>query len=219
MSKQVRIGFAKLAQRKCNVSLDPENLEVFVEAAALRDYWRELGDPVDYFPETHEGRKAVLKKIFEKYHLPEDILDKHDLFWTSTKKLWNPNHWNEKALAEAGLKELIKVKWAFNAKPDILLVSPESMLVIEAKVESGEGCKADTDYRQLDVQELIIDLWKLLIPEFAKREIRLALLNLSGTHEKVPVIKWSEIIDLISGSDVDAFTRNAIAQLNDKYKK
>ena len=46
MSKQVRLGFAELAQRKCNVSLDPENLEVFVEAAALRDYWRELGDPV-----------------------------------------------------------------------------------------------------------------------------------------------------------------------------
>jgi hypothetical protein len=223
MSKQVRLGFAELAQRKCNVSLDPDNLEVFVEAAALRDYWRKLGDPVEYLPKTHEARKAILKKIFEKYPLHEDILGKHDLFWTSPKsskrKLWNPNHWNEKALAEAGLDELIKVKWAFNAKPDILLASPEFMLVIEAKVESPEGCKADTDYRQLEVQELIIDLWKLLIPEFAKREIKLALLNLSGTNEKVPVIHWSEIIDLISGSDVDAFTRNAIAHLNDNYKK
>jgi hypothetical protein len=42
------------------------------------------------------------------------------------------------ALKNGGLDELIKVKWAFNAKPDILLISPESMLVIEAKVESRQ---------------------------------------------------------------------------------
>ncbi len=213
MSGQVRQGFTELAQRKCNVTLDPDKLEVYVEAAALRDYWRELGDPVVYSPETHERRKAVLKSIFEKFDLTEDILDKHDLFWTSTRKLWNPNHWNEKALAEVGLNKLVKVKWAFNAKPDILLMSPESMLVIEAKVESAEGCKADTNYRQLDVQELIIDLWKQLIPSF-KRDIKLALLNLSASHEKVPVIQWSEIIEIISNSDVDEFTRKAIAKLN-----
>ena len=213
MSRQVRQGFVELASKKCNVSLDPDKLEVYVEAAALRDYWRDLGDPVAYSPETHNRRKAVLELIFEKYSISADVLDKHDLFWTSTRKLWNPNHWSEKALEEAGLKELIKVKWAFNAKPDILLISPESMLVIEAKVESPEGCKADTDYRQLDVQELIIDLWKRLIPGF-KRDIKLALLNLSASHEKVPVIQWSEIIEIISNSDVDEFTRKAIAELN-----
>jgi hypothetical protein len=219
MSRQVRLSFADLAQRKCNVILDPDKLEVFVEAAALRDYWRELGDPVVYSTETHERRKAVLKKIFEKFDLTEDILDKHDLFWTSTRKLWNPNHWNEKALAEAGLDKLIKVKWAFNAKPDMLLASPESLLVIEAKVESPEGCKADVEYEQFKTQKLIGELWQLLIPKFQNRKLVNAILKVSSSIEDIPVIQWSEIIDLISGSDVDEFTRTAMAQLNRYYKK
>ena len=219
MSGQVRQVFAKLASKKCNVSLDPDKLEVYVEASVLRDYWRDLGDPVAYSPETHNNRRAVLELIFEKHSISADVLDKHDLFWTSTRKLWNPNHWSEKALEEAGLKELIKVKWAFNAKPDILLVSPESMLVIEAKVESAEGCKADTSYKQLEIQELVIDLWKRLIPSFQDREIKLALLNVSSSHEKVPVLQWSDIIPLISGSDVDEFTRNAFVQLKRYYQR
>ena len=217
MSGQVRKEFAELASKKCKVSLDPDKLEVYVEASVLRDYWRDLGDPVAYSPETHDRRKAVLELIFEKYSISADVLDKHDLFWTSTRKLWNPNHWSEKALEEAGLIDLVKVKWAFNAKPDILLVSPDSMLVIEAKVESAEGCKADTSYKQLEIQELIIDLWKMLIPSFKDREIKLALLNVSSSHEKVPVMQWSDIIPLISGYDVDEFTRNAFVQLNRYY--
>jgi hypothetical protein len=219
MSRQVRQGFAELAQRKCNVTLDPDKLEVYVEVAALRDYWRALGDPLDYLPETHDSRRAVLELILEKYLIPGDVLDKHDLFWTSTRKLWNPNHWSEKALEEAGLKDLIKVKWAFNAKPDILLMSPESMLVIEAKVESPEGCKADVEYRQFQTQKLISELWQLLIPEFRNRKLVNAFINVSSSLENIPVIQWSEIIDLISSSDVDEFTRKAMAELNRYYRK
>ena len=138
---------------------------------------------------------------------------------TSTKKLWNPNHWNEKALAEAGLDKLIKVKWAFNAKPDILLASPESMLVIEAKVESPEGCKADVEYKQFQTQKLISELWQLLIPKFQNRKLVNAILNVSSSIEDIPVIQWSEIIEMISGSDVDEFTRKAIVKLKCYYQK
>lgn len=219
MSGQVRQGFAELASKKCNISLDPDKLEVYVEAAALRDYWRGLGDPVAYLPDTHNRRKAVLELIFEKYRISADVLDKYDLFWTSTRKLWNPNHWSEKALEEAGLKELIKVKWAFNAKPDILLMSPESMLVIEAKVESSEGCKVDVEYKQFQTQKLISELWQLLIPEFRNRKLVNAVLNVSSSLEEIPVIQWSEIMDLISGSDVDEFTRKAIGELIRYYRK
>jgi len=218
MSKHVRQGFAELVSKKCNVHLNPDELEVYVEAAALRDYWRDLGDPVAYSPETHNRRRAVLELIFQKYSISADVLDKHDLFWTSSKKLWNPNHWSEKALEEAGLKELIKVKWAFNAKPDILLISPESMLVIEAKVESAEGCKADVEYKQFQTQRLISELWQLLIPGFQNRKLVNAVLNVSSSLEEIPVIQWSEIIDLISGSDVDAFTRKAMGELSRYYR-
>ena len=221
MSGQVRQGFTELASKKCNVSLDLDKLEVYVEAAALRDYWRDLGDPVDYLPDTHNRRKVVLELIFEKYSISADVLDKHDLFWTSPerKKLWNPNHWNIEALKAAELDELIKVKWAFNAKPDLLLMSPESMLVIEAKVESAEGCKADVEYKQFQTQKLISELWQLLILGFQNCKLVNAVLNVSSSLEDIPVIQWSEIIDLITGSDVDEFTRKAMGQLRRYYRK
>jgi len=217
MSEQVRQGFAELAEQKCKVNLDTGNLEVYVEAAALRDYWRDLGDPVEYNDDTHQRRLAVLKLIFEKYQLSSDILEKHDVFWTTTKKLWNPNHWSIEGLKKAGLEQLIEVKWAFNSKPDIVLVSPESILVIEAKVESPEGCKADVEYTQFQTQQLVGELWQLLIPEFQDRNLVNAILNVSSSHGSIPVIQWSEIIALISGSDVDAFTKNAMTQLKRYY--
>ena len=40
---------------------------------------------------------------------------------------------------EAGLDGLIDVKWAFNAKPDMMLASPGCVVFVEAKLESGEG--------------------------------------------------------------------------------
>jgi hypothetical protein len=217
MSKQVRQGFAELAERTCNVSLDPDALEVYVEAAALRDYWRDLGDPVAYSQETHDRRKAVLELIFRKYNLSVDLIERNEVFWTSSKKLWNPNHWSIEGLKEAKLDELIEVKWAFNAKPDLLLVSPDSMLVIEAKVESAEGCKSEVEYKQCRIQKLVAELWQLLIPQFAHRKLEPALLEVTAARENS--MAWADIIALISGSDADAYTRNAFAQLNRYYPK
>ena len=91
MSKEVRLGIAELAHRKCDV---------------IRDYWRDLGNTVEYSKETHNSRRAVLELILEKYSISAEVLDKHDLFWTSIKKLWNPNHWSEKALEEAGVERV-----------------------------------------------------------------------------------------------------------------
>jgi len=220
-SRDVRVGFTELAKRKCDIALDSDEFEVYVEVAALRDYWYDLGNPAKYPHETHNLRRAVLEKILEIRGVQPGSLDQHELFWTSAKKekLWNPSHWSVEELKNAGLEKLKEVRWAFNAKPDILLVSPKTTLVIEAKLESGEGRKDEIGYEQFGIQELIIDLWKELIPSFKDREIKLALLNVSSSHEKVPVIQWSDIIPLISGSEVDEFTRNAFVQLNRYYSK
>ena len=220
-SRAVRVSFAELAKRKCDIALDPDQLEVYVEVAALRDYWYDLGKPDEYLKDTHNRRRVVLEKILEIRHVPITTLDQHELFWTTPKreKLWSPSHWSIEELKNAGLEKLKEVRWAFNAKPDILLVSPKTMLVIEAKLESGEGRKDETGYEQFGIQELIICLWKEFIPSFKDREIKLTLLNVPPFHEKVSVIQWSDIITLISGSDVDGFTKNAIAQLNRYYSK
>ncbi|MEI6847497.1 MAG: hypothetical protein WCK32_05590 [Chlorobiaceae bacterium] len=226
MSRSVRFGFAKLAKEKYNVHLDPDALEVYVEAAALRDYWFNLGDPVSYSEKMDKRRREVLEQILEYFKVPSGILDKHALFKTSMGKLWSPSHWNINALKNAGLDKynfidggdqynLIDVKWAFNAKPDIVLISPESMLVIEAKLESAEGCNAASGYGQYKIQRLIMKLWKLLIPKFANKQLQFALLKVKGSSEKS--IIWSKLTELIAKSDADNFTRESFDILKKRY--
>lgn len=222
MSKAMREGFARLAQDRLGVALDPDAFEVFVEAAALRDYWYDLGDPSSYNTEIDARRRAVVKKILGHYDKSLDLIDQQDFFWTKSmnSKLWYPSHWNIEALKLAGLDDLVKVKWAFNAKPDILIVTPSSMLVIEAKIESPEGCKADKEkdfiYQQLKIQDLIIEMWKLLIPKFQNKICKLALLDVRGGEKG---FAWSEIIELVDKSEVDDFTRRSMASLKRYYSK
>ena len=57
-----RQKFVALINKKSN-HLDENNMQVFVEVAALRDYWRELGDPRKYCDKTHDARIGVLMTL------------------------------------------------------------------------------------------------------------------------------------------------------------
>lgn len=220
MSNALRESFSRLVQDRFGITLDTTALEVYVEAAVLRDYWYDLGDPLSYNDETGRRRREVVEQILRFFGKSPDLIDQLDLFWTKSigSKLWYPSHWNIDALKDAALEDLVEVKWAFNAKPDILIMSSDSALVIEAKVESSEGCKVNREqeltYNQLKTQELIIKIWQLLAPEFKKKKIKLALLNVNGGDKG---IAWSEIVELVEKSDVDDFTRRSISMLNRYY--
>jgi len=226
MSQQVRDKFAARLSEKLSISLDPYTLEVYVEAAALRDYWSDLGNPRVYTEETHTKRRNVLKLILELelFKLPVCTLDKYDLFWTSDngkrgRKLWNPNRWSDKELEQIGLedtklKDLKSVKWAFNAKPDILLISRSTVLLIEAKLESGEGKKKGTGYEQYETLKLIAVLWKLLIPKFSGKNFHITTLELKPTEKN---ITWQDILNLVKDTDVDSFSRDSLRQLQRYY--
>ena len=56
-SQVVRERFASLVQSKFQLSLKPATFEVFLEVAALRDYWNDLGNPIVYDEETHRKRR------------------------------------------------------------------------------------------------------------------------------------------------------------------
>jgi hypothetical protein len=219
MSKQVRENFVQLLEeKKLAIAIEPNELEVYVEVAALRDYWHDIGNPSLYTEETHARRKEVLISILKYFNLPASTLDDHDFFWTTTKreKLRSPSRWSEQKLkqAGAGLEKLIEVKWAFNAKPDILLSSPKTALFVEAKLESGEGKNDESGYKQSETLKLITHLSKLLIPEFAKKELNIMTLELKPTTIDVARgITWKDIISLVENSDVDSFTRDCLSQL------
>ena len=210
-SQLVRVRFASLARTRFQLSLDPDNLEVFLEVSALRDYWNDLGDPKVYSAETHHKRKGVLVSILQLMGIPEKAIDAHDFFWTSEQhiKLWNPGRWKQKGIEQSGLDVLLTVRWAFNARPDILIVSGSDALLIEGKLESGEGRDEDTGYGQYDIQEVIVRLMQSLVPQFNDTRFQKTVLSLNRPDG----ITWKEVSNLIEGAGLDGFTQRCFLQL------
>lgn len=77
-SKVTRERFSRLI--KGRAELDPGNFEVYVEVAALRDYWNDLGDPVRYDRVTHEARLVALNALLEFRDLPTEFVDGYPFF-------------------------------------------------------------------------------------------------------------------------------------------
>ena len=214
-SQLIRQRFADLVQSKLRVVLEPATFQVFLEAATLRDYWNDLGDPFTYTPETHNKRRDVLESIFNFLGVPPEAIDKHHVFWTTDehRKLWSPGRWKSNELANAGLDQLKKVKWAFNAKPDILILSKINALMLEGKVESGEGRDQKSGYRQLEIQEMIVNFLNLLVPQFKTINFTNAVLALCPAVG----ISWLEVITMVEGGGLDDFTFQCLSQLKSYY--
>ena len=181
--------------------LDSKQFEIFLEVAALRDFWFDLGDSFRYTPETHQKRRLVLNTILEQKGYSKDLIDRKEVFWTNGKigtgKLWCPSEWNigDLTLFEKYKNDLASIRWSFNAKPDVLLVSNNSAVFIEIKIESGAG-KSDSGYNQLEIQKEISKWMKLLIPEFKGKTFFNTSLTLNNEIE-IKGLTWKEIIETL----------------------
>jgi len=212
-SPSFRVSFGELVSERYGTDLHPDQLEIYWEVAALRDYWYDLGDPRRYTKKTHDARRKVVNHLLERSGVSANKIDEQKLFWTQGlgSKLRFPGAWPLKELSAANLDTLKEIRWAFNAKPDMLLLSPTGALIIEAKVESGVGRNGITGYDQLNTQELIACLWKELIPHFEKGKICLATLALSARNAKC--ISWKEILALLPQDEIDSFSVCALNRL------
>jgi hypothetical protein len=233
-SGAVREGFSHLVANRFDLQLDVADLSVFLEAATLRDYWNDLGDPREYSPATHGRRRAVLDELFQIVGLDADLIDRHDFFWTGTKsqpssKLWSPGRWDiprEKHtdLSFETLKHLRHLKWAFNAKPDMLLLSATAALMLEAKLESGEGVYDNADEsRQTTIQKLIATILARLVPSFLGKTIKTCTLGLRGPSDPTPPntenfdFSWKEIAVCCDTPEMDDFTKRCLLSL-ERYR-
>lgn len=214
-SPSTRKNFTDLVKQKFKLDFAPDDLEIYIEAAILRDYWKDLGDPRRYLETTHIQRRKIIELIMNHYGPASYNLDEISLFWTrgNPRKLWSPGRWSTPALKEKGWDKLLKVKWAFNAKPDLLLISGNTILVVEAKVESIEGSYDGAT--QLGIQKLIARLINQLIPAYKKAKIKTTFLSLHNPKG----ITWKEILNMMNEKELDAFTIKTMQQLKKYYQE
>lgn len=152
--------------QQSSLTLNPNDFDVYAEVALFRDYWYSLGDHKNYDMELHNKRMRMLQLILKGMNLDEQLICDFDMFWTGEigqSKLWYPGRWATSKIREIEKvkniteKKLWRCRWLCNAKPDVLIQSPDNLLFIEIKVESGMG-SADTGYDQEQTQQDIITI-------------------------------------------------------------
>ena len=230
-SEVARTDFADLIKSKCEkIKLDPQRMQIFVESAAIRDYWNSLGDSKSYDEETAQNRREWLNLILKLFQFDTQIIDQQELFWTKEigSKLWNPGHWSIDKINRSGLENadyLINIKWAFNAKPDIMIISGDQVLLVEAKLVSPEGKYDNSGEDQEKTQQRIAFLLKSLVPSFKRitfHNVLLARNTPSNEDRKWPInITWRDIIDIVDDirneKVLDDFTKQNFKQLRERY--
>ena len=189
--------FMKLLKNKGVIDFfEEKEIDIYAEVALFRDYWFDLGDHKKYTNELHQLRLDVIKRILSIMNINSDIIDQYDLFWTGKigeSKLWYPGRWEISKMKDAEQNEnitnheILRIRWAFNAKPDILLKSSSKALFIELKVESGIG-ENQEGYNQEQTQNDIMKYVQEIIPEFSNNKIERLVIS----QNEPGSIKWSE---------------------------
>ena len=183
--------------------IDPSQIDVYAEVSLLRDHWRALGDPVKYSDNTHSLRLKIFSQMLEAMDIDPAMIESEHVFWTGRpgeSKLYYPGKWHKNKIDNAehahGLnnKELWRLRWACNAKPDVMIEDPDNVVFVEIKVESDFG-KSDNGYSQVQTQTDILKIAKKLIPSMANKRTELTTLTLDGNG-----LVWSEIIRILKAT-------------------
>lgn len=119
-----RQRFFQRMTSKTGLKMAPDSFEIYLESASLRDFWHDLGDPRKY---TSDNRRLkVINELLSVKGIDTGVIDTEPMFWTTTskEKLRCPNQWPLGTLKDnTWRKSLQQIKWAFNAKPDMLIIS------------------------------------------------------------------------------------------------
>jgi hypothetical protein len=177
--------------------LDFNDFDIYSEVALFRDYWNALGDYETYTKELHFQRKEIVEIFLEHFGIDKKIIDTYSMFWTGRigeSKLWFPGRWHvpniniiqkEESIND---RQLLRLRWACNAKPDVLIISKKSGVFIELKVESELGA-GNYGYNQEETQFDIMDLAGKTIPIFKETKMKRIMI----TKNENDFITWDKI--------------------------
>lgn len=203
-----------------HIDLDPRQgaTEIYSEVAWLRDHWRNLGDPWHWNDDLETARRRFLGACLEPLgRRLEDVQDK-SFFRTEgpSPKVVSPGRWPIAALG--GDKALRDLKWAFNAKPDFVLVCGDRAVIVEAKVESKPG-KASSGYSQDGTQAVLSLLLPAVSPYLDSGQVGRAWLAREAIDSRSSTVTLAEIAALVARTrtdELDDFGRRGMMRFGER---
>jgi hypothetical protein len=199
-NSEARANLVDYINTKIEGTLDHRQIDVYAEVSLFRDYWRALGNPSKYTSEIHSQRMRIFVSMLETLGINPASINNEPVFWTGKpgdSKLFYPGKWSKDKINSAerrlGLveKQLWRLRWACNAKPDIMIEDPTNTVFIEIKVESGFG-NSKNGYSQLQTQHDILLLGEAIIPSLARKQIELTTLTQDGNG-----LIWPEVTRIL----------------------
>lgn len=221
-------------------------LELYTEVAWLRDYWFALGDFKKYNVELNERRGSHLQRVLE-VHLGDadqaQQLLRAQFIRTKKGKIQSPGRWSIadiEAFTGAGAsglgqsdahvldKKLRELKWAYNAQPDMLVLSDGHPVFLEAKVESGIDFNKASGYNQARISQIIRRLMHVVSDTTVvdtQHDVDFSgIAFISRKQEKdpesgapLPTILWKEIASWAEASPgLDLFTREGLRRFAER---
>lgn len=252
---QFRGQFLDRLTELSSTPLSASRPEFYTEVAWLRDYWFGLGDFKKY-DVTVDGRREEQLRAVLSAHLDagqvEEVLSAN--FVRTTKgKIQSPGRWAKKdidafaeeatlgntdavsrrshtsATIETLQRRLYELKWAYNAKPDLLVISERLPVFVEIKVESGIDYKKD-GYNQARISRVIRQLMPVVSDnavDTGSNADSSGIAFISRKPEKdpadgavLPTMLWSEIAKFAgSAPALDDFTRRGLLRFAERAQK
>ena len=149
----------------CSSPIDPDNMGIYFEYSYLRDLWFNI-------QEGNDIKRELIYKFLNPANLKDlkamSVLELNQYFGAVPKPsrefIQSPGNWSIEKYAgnitdNQEFLKICKFKWAFNAKPDIVIhLSKNTAICIECKFESGEGTYPTKPSEMREFQNRGIDL-------------------------------------------------------------
>jgi hypothetical protein len=210
-----------------------DSFDLYSETAILRDYWFDLGDYKNIaFDVLNINRRKIINIFLGHFGIGEKIINENQIFWSSKMKnsyLLFPGKWTEnknikilqkiERINEIPNNNLCRIGWAFNAKPDLLIISNKNCILIELKIESGFG-KNDFGYYQPQTQQDITELIKISIPYFKNMNFKKILISKEFQDENEYFdcnILWTDLLEDLNNFNNELIKKH-FRNIPQKYK-
>jgi hypothetical protein len=228
-------AFVSLVERRSGGASDQVTLdgseELYLEYSGLRDDWYAIGR------DNSEKRRRIewilnLAGAKGAETLPTEIADLNALFIGERgRRIRNdiayPGSWSVGALYEftghepEAFLELCRIKWAHNIKPDLVILFREKpAIVIEAKLDSGEGSYPTSPAEKKRFDEVFgpgrrrvgqLELQRFLFStllEIENQQVVVARTKLPA--DGIVRMSWREAFDAAGGTVESGFIRALI---------